>query len=148
LTGQVAGRTRTKADGLPPVGELGVAALICTLVAGIIVAAQVPNSDLLWPSVVLLVVSAVLLGTAAVLLARVKTFAWRTFFQVWQWAMLAYLVIAGMLEFVFVKDDTPGKMLVMLTLLLLSFALTVPLLLAFSVARFQEPGAHAEERQG
>jgi type III secretory pathway component EscS len=138
MTGHAAGASSpSKADTLPPVTGLGVAALICTLVAGIVVAAQVPNTDTLWPAVVLLVVAAVLLATAAVLLARVRTFAWRAFFQVWQWAMVAYIVIAGMLEYVFIKDDTPGRVLVMLTLLLIAFALTVPLLLAFSVARFQ-----------
>jgi len=123
---------------LPPVMELGVASLICTLAAGVIVAAQVPKTDLLWPAIVLLGISAGLLLVGGVLMARIKEFAWRSFFQVWKWAMLAYIVIAGMLEYVFVKDNTPDRILVMLTLLLIAFALTVPSLLAFSVARFQE----------
>jgi len=118
--------------------ELGVASLICTLAAGVIVAAQVPKTDLLWPAIVLLGISAGLLLVGGVLMARIKEFAWRSFFQVWKWAMLAYIVIAGMLEYVFVKDNTPDRILVMLTLLLIAFALTVPSLLAFSVARFQE----------
>ena len=102
------------------------------------VAAQVPQTDLLWPAIVLLGISAGLLLVGGVLMARIKEFAWRSFFQVWKWAMLAYIVIAGMLEYVFVKDNTPDRILVMLTLLLIAFALTVPSLLAFSVARFQE----------
>lgn len=122
---------------LPPVMELGVASLICTLAAGVIVAAQVPKTDLLWPAIVLLGISAGLLLVGGVLMARIKEFAWRSFFQVWKWAMLAYIVIAGMLEYVFVKDNTPDRILVMLTLLLIAFALTVPSLLAFSVARYQ-----------
>lgn len=129
---------RTEAN-LPPVIEVGVASLICTLAAGVIVAAQVPKSDVLWPAIALLAISAALLLAGGVMMTRIKEFAWQSFFRVWKWAMLAYIVIAGMLEYVFIKDDTPDRILVMLTLLLIAFALTVPSLLAFSVARFQEP---------
>lgn len=138
MTGHAQQHAGTPRRALPPVLEIGVASLICTLAAGIIVAAQVPNSDTLWPAVVLLVVSATLLAAMGFLMTRIEHFAWRPFRQVWQWAMLAYIVIAGMLEYVFVKDKTPDNVLVMLTLLLVAFALTVPTLLAFSVARFQE----------
>lgn len=133
MTGQLAASKRTTA---PPVTELGVGALICTVAAGVIVAAQVPNADTLWPAIVLLVAAAVLLGAAVVLMARIESFAWHRFFQVWQWEMLAYIVIAGMIEFVFIKDNTPGRILALLTLLLIAFALTVPLLMAFTVARY------------
>lgn len=136
MTGQVAGTHGPKGKPIPPVTELGVAALICTLVAGVIVAAQVPNAHTLWPAIVLLVVAAVLLVAAVVMMTRIESFAWRRFFQVWQWEMLAYIVIAGMIEFVFIKDETPGRILALLTLLLVAFALTVPLLMAFTVARF------------
>lgn len=136
MTGQTRQATSGANDSLPPVAELGVGALICTMTSGIIVAAQVPNTTLMWPSIVLLVVAAGFLVSAVTLLARAQNFAWRRFRQVWQWAMLAYIVIAGMLEYVFVKDNTPTNMMIMLTLLLIAFALTVPLLMAFSVARF------------
>ena len=53
---------------------------------------------------------------------------------------LAYVVIAGMLEYVFVYDHTSGTQLVILTLMLAVFAVNVPMLLGFSVARFDEPG--------
>jgi hypothetical protein len=75
-------------------------------------------------------------------LARVRDFAWRTFFVVGGWALAAYLVIAGMLEFVFVLDHTQGGLLIVLTLMLAVYAVNVPLLLAFSVARYQ-PGKAA-----
>jgi uncharacterized membrane protein len=48
-------------------------------------------------------------------------------------------VIAGMLEYVFVYDHTRGTQLVILSLMLFVFALNIPMLLGFSVARFQEP---------
>ncbi len=142
MTGQAHPHAGTPQRALPPVLELGVVSLICTLAAGVIVAAQVPNSDTLWPAVVLLVISAALLGAMGVFMVRIREFAWRPFRQVWQWAMLAYIVIAGMLEYVFIKDKTPDNVLIMLTLLLIAFALTVPTMLAFSVARFQAPDRH------
>ena len=55
--------------------------------------------------------------------------------------LAAYVVIAGMLEYVFVYDHTSGTQLLILTLMLVVFAVNVPMLLGFSVARFQEPGA-------
>jgi hypothetical protein len=39
-----------------------------------------------------------------------------------RWALLAYLVIAGMLEYVFVLDHTRGRVLLVLTLMLVLFA--------------------------
>jgi hypothetical protein len=44
-----------------------------------------------------------------------------------------------LLEFVFVLDHTRGASLVVLTFSLVVFALDIPLLMAFSVARYQEP---------
>ena len=54
---------------------------------------------------------------------------------------LAYVVIAGMLEYVFVYDHTRGTQLLILTLMLAVFAVNIPMLLGFSVARFQSPDA-------
>jgi uncharacterized membrane protein (DUF4010 family) len=80
---------------------------------------------------------------AAAMLARVRDFAWHTFFVVAGWTLAAYVVIAGMLEFVFVLDHTRGGLLVVLTLILAVFAVDVPLLLGFSVARYQPAPAAA-----
>ena len=91
-----------------------------------------------------------LLGSAAVLLvvgvglvARLHQFSWPRFFQVLRWALLAYCVIAGMLEYVFVLDGTRGVMLAILTAMLAIFAVDVPVVLAFSVARYERTGAPA-----
>ena len=51
--------------------------------------------------------------------------------------MLAYLLIAGMIEFAFVFDHTRGTALVLLTVMLALFMLNVPVLIAFTVARYQ-----------
>ena len=78
-------------------------------------------------------------GQGYVALSRVREFAWRTFFTVGGWVLLAYAVIAGMLEFVFVLDQTRGAVLLVLSLMLLVFAVDIPIVLAFSVARHQDP---------
>lgn len=44
-----------------------------------------------------------------------------------------------MLEYVFVLDGTRGASLLVMTFMLVVFALDVPALLAFSVARYQNP---------
>jgi hypothetical protein len=73
-----------------------------------------------------------------VLLARVPGFEWDRFFGVAKWSFLAYAVISGLLEWVFVKDGTRGSELVVLTLSLVIFAIHVPLLIGYTVARYPE----------
>lgn len=125
---------------LPPVSELSMASMALVIVSGIYLAAHLPARAPLGPSVGLLAASAAVFAVALVLVARVRPFAWDVFFRVAGWALVAYLVIGGTLEFVFVFDHTRGSMLAVLTLSLLLFALNVPLLLAFTVARYQPAG--------
>ena len=125
----------------PPVMPLGIATLILVVAGGIIITAQYGrHADLLVPGV-LLGVAAVLLVVNVVLVSRIKEFARPVFRRVLGWALLAYVVIAGILEFVFVYDHTPHRLLVLLSAMLLLFALDVPLMLAYSVARWQPPDA-------
>jgi len=127
---------------LPPVTPLALTALILVVAGGIYLAAHLPRPAPLGPAIAALAAAAAVLLAAAAALARVRDFAWPTFFVVGGWALAAYLVIAGMLEFVFVLDHTRGGLLVVLTLMLAVYAVNVPLLLAFSVARYQ-PGPAA-----
>ena len=69
-------------------------------------------------------------------LAKTEGFAWARFIEVGRWALLAYLVISAMIEYVFLRNNTSGGPLVVLTLSLVVFALTVPVLIAFTVARY------------
>jgi hypothetical protein len=50
-----------------------------------------------------------------------------------------------MIEYVFVADGTPGRPLLVLTLMLAIFAVDIPLILAFSVARYQAVGPVDEQ---
>ena len=61
-------------------------------------------------------------------------------FQVARWALLAYAIIAGMIEFAFVFDHTRGSQLVVMTTMLALFMLNVPVLIGFTVARYQRAG--------
>lgn len=122
---------------LPPVTAFAVTALILVIAGGIDLAAHLPRPAPLGPAIAALAVAAIALLAGVAALARLRDFAWRTFFVVGGWTLAAYVLIAGMLEFVFVLDHTPGSLLIVLSLMLLVFAIDIPLLLAFSVARYQ-----------
>ncbi len=126
--------------GRPPIPAVCVASMVLVLVSGIYLAAYLPRRAPLGPAIGLVCAGAVTLVAAVVLVARLTEFSWSSFFLVAKWALLAYGVIAGMLEFAFIRDGTSGSMLVLLTASLVVFAVDIPTLLAFSVARFQ-PGA-------
>ena len=63
---------------------------------------------------------------------------WRRFVEVGRWALLAYAITAGLIEFSFVRNHLSGGPLVVLTLSLVVYAVHVPVLIAFTVARYTE----------
>jgi hypothetical protein len=130
---------------LPPVAELSVVSMALVITGGIYLVAHLPQRAPLGPAVGLLAAAGALLVANAVLVSLLRPFAWRVFFQVAGWVLVAYVVIGGMLEFTFIFDDTRGALLVVLTLSLLVFALDIPILLGFSVARYQDPAQPAIE---
>jgi hypothetical protein len=123
---------------LPPVTELGMASLALIVIGGIYLSANIPNHVSLAPAVALLVGSIVLLVVNMTLLARTSGFAWTRFFDVARWAFLAYAVIAAMIEYAFLRNHLKGGPLIVLTLSLVVFAVHVPILIGFTVARFDE----------
>ncbi len=129
---------------LPPVAEVAVLTLVLVVIGGTYIAARLPRQVPLGLPIVLVVAAAVLLVANVVVLSRTQEFAWDKFFLVGKWALLAYLVIAGMLEYVFVRNDTPDDVLALLTAMLAIFAVDIPLLFAFSVARYQPAAAKPE----
>jgi hypothetical protein len=111
-------------------------ALIVT--GGIYLASHLPQRVPLAPAIVLLAASATLLATNLFLLSRVPDFPWGRFFEIARWAFLAYAIIAGTIEYAFVRNHMKGGALVVLTLSLAVFAVHVPVLIGFTVARFHE----------
>jgi hypothetical protein len=129
---------------LPPVTPLGMTSLALIVAGGIYLASHLPEHVPLAPAIALLGVSALLLALNLLLLSRVAGFPWRRFFEVARWALLAYAVIAGTIEYAFLRNHLKGGPLVVLTLSLVVFALHVPLLIGFTVARFHEAAATAD----
>jgi uncharacterized membrane protein len=124
---------------LPPVTELAMASLALIVAGGIYLSSHLPKHVSLLPAIVLLAASALLLATNLFLLTRVQAFPWPRFFQVGKWSLLAYLAIAGMIEYAFLRNHVRGGPLVVLTLSLAIFAVHVPTLVGFTVARYHQP---------
>ena len=123
---------------LPPVTEVGMASLALIVAGGIYLSAHLPRHVPLGPAVALLAASVVLLVGNLVALSRVSGFAWDRFFAVAKWSLLAYVVTAGLIEYAFLRDHVSGGALVVLTLSLAVFAVHVPILIGFTVARYAD----------
>jgi hypothetical protein len=124
---------------LPPVTAIAMTSLALIVIGGIYLASHLPEHVSLGAPIALLAASVLLLAGNLAALARVEGFAWQRFFDVAKWALLAYLLIAGMIEYTFLRNHLRGGALVVLTLSLLVFAVHVPTLIGFTVARFYEP---------
>jgi hypothetical protein len=123
----------------PPVTGIAMTSLALIVAGGIYLSAHLPEHVPIGPAVVLLVLSALLMAYNIYSLTRVKDFPWDRFFAVAKWSLLAYLVIAGLIEYAFLKNHLSGAPLVVLTVSLLIFAIHVPTLLGFTVARYYDP---------
>ena len=133
---------------LPPVTQLGMLSLGLIVAGGIYLSAHLPSHVPIGPAVLLLAASALLLAVNIFLLSRVSGFAWDRFFEVGKWSLRAYAVIAGIIEYVFLRNHVRGDTLIVLTLSLVVltlslavFAVHVPMLVGFTVARYDEPDA-------
>ncbi|HEX4754351.1 MAG TPA: hypothetical protein VH661_01190 [Candidatus Dormibacteraeota bacterium] len=124
---------------VPPVTQLVIGSLALVIIGGIVMAGNFPRPPSLAVPVALLAGSAILFAISLLLLTRHREFPWPVFFGVARWALLAYLVIAGMIEYAFIHNHAEGAPLLVLSLMLLMFALDVPLSIGFTVARFAEP---------
>jgi hypothetical protein len=124
----------------PPVTQLAMTSLALIVAGGIYLSAHLPKAVSLAPAIGLLAASAVLLVVNLFLLSRVREFDWPRFFEVGKWSLLAYVVIAGMIEYVFLRNHLRGGPLIVLTLSLVIFAVHVPALVGFTVARFHASG--------
>jgi hypothetical protein len=121
---------------LPPVTQVGMLSLALIVAGGIYLAAHLPQEVPLGPAVALLAASALLLMGNLLSLTRVDGFAWGRFLQVGKWALLAYAITAGLIEYAFVRNHLSGGPLVVLSLSLVVYAVHVPMLIAFTVARY------------
>ena len=122
----------------PPVAWLTTGALALVVVGGIVTASYAPRKAPLGLAEALLALAAVLLVSVVVIFARLKDFAWSTFATVFKWALLAYVIEAGIIEFAFVRNHVSGASLVIISGMLVVFGVSVPTTIAFTAARFAD----------
>lgn len=123
---------------LPPVSEISIAILIMVIVGGVYLASHLPNHVSLLPTTILIALAGLLVLINLYLLSRILNFAWDKFFLVAKWTLLAYGVIAGTLEYIFIRDGTRGSVLALLSSALLIFAINLPIHFGFTVARYAD----------
>jgi hypothetical protein len=127
----------------PPVTEVAMLSLALILAGGIYLSAHLPLHVPLTPASILLALSAALMVFNVFSMTRIKGFAWERFFAVAKWSLLSYSVTAGLIEYVFIRNHTSGGPLVVLTLSLVVYAVHVPTLMGFTVARYYQPQPQA-----
>ncbi len=138
-----AARAPSASRRFPPVAGVTTASLGLVVIGGILMASYAPRRPPLGVPVALAVAGAVLLLAGGWLTARLRPFAWDRFFLVFRWALLAYVISAGVIAFAFIKDHTRGAPLAVVLVMLVIYALDVPLVIAFTVARYSSPAGHA-----
>ena len=126
---------------LPPVTAVAMTSLALIVAGGIYLSSHIPQHVPLAPAIALLVASTLVLVVNYALLRRVPHFAWHRFFSVARWALLAYALTAGMIEYAFVRNHLKGGPLIIVTLSLVIYALQVPTLIGFTVARYDTTDA-------
>ncbi len=122
---------------LPPIAEVAVVTMALVVIGGTFIAGHIPDKVPLLLPTILAIAAAVLLVFNLYQVSTLKQFAWGVFKQVYGWSLVGYGVIAGLLMFVFLRDDIPGDVMTFLIAMLVIFAINIPLLFAFSVARYQ-----------
>ena len=122
----------------PKAVETVTVSLAAVVVGGVWLGSHAPRRPPLGLPTVLLIVAAVLLMAGGVMVTRVAGFSWDTFVRVGRWALLAYIIAAGMIEFAFVRNHTRGAPLAVVTAMLVVFALDVPFIIATTVARYDD----------
>ncbi|MHB1210136.1 MAG: hypothetical protein ACYC1I_10605 [Acidimicrobiales bacterium] len=123
---------------VPPVGWMTGGALLLVVIGGVYMASYAPRTAPLGVATGLMAGGVFLMIAAGVALRRARDFAWRTFRKVFKWAFLAYAISAAMIEFAFVRDHMKGTSLMVVSVMLVVFASSVPATIAFTVARFAD----------
>jgi hypothetical protein len=122
---------------LPPISEIAIVTMALVVIGGTYIAAYIPDDVPLVLPTILAVAAALLLAVNVYLTSTLNPFAWGVFRQVFGWSLVGYGVISALLMFVFIRDDIPGDVMTFLIAMLVIFAVNIPLLFAFSVARYQ-----------
>lgn len=134
-----AGRTGAamKERKMPPVNLIGTVALGFAIAGVTYLTSTLPEEPPFTPAIVLLALATAAVIANAITLARIQDFAWRIFFVVGGWTLLGYGLISGLLMFILIYNHLPAQQLAFQIATLCLLAVDVPMMLAFSVARYQ-----------
>jgi uncharacterized membrane protein YoaK (UPF0700 family) len=126
---------------LPPISEISLLVLALVVSGGIYLASHLPHHVSLVPTTILVGLAGFGVLINLILLSRIRTFDWAVFTLVAKWTLLAYGLIAGALEYIFIKDGTRGTVLAVMTGALFVFAINLPIHFGFTVARYSDKTA-------
>lgn len=124
---------------VPPVIPVAMVALALAVTGGVFLSAEALTNPSLVVPAIFVIAGAVLELAAVVLALRTRPFAWRRFRMVFGWALLAYVVQSAMIVFAFARNHVPGGPMALLVIGVAVFATDVPLMIGYTVARYQRP---------
>ena len=129
---------------LPPVDLLAMVSLGLIVIGGIFMASNVPKTPSLVLPWTLFAVSAAIFVWNMYSLRILDKSERARFVQYGKWGLLAYIIEGGFLMYVFISDGVRGGSLAVLLGMLALFMLNVPLLIAFTVVKFNGGAPQAQ----
>lgn len=110
------------------------AALTCAVIGGIYIGSTIGGHSSLLPAVIVAVVAYLFMTVSLVGLILNHHYSRPSFVKYVRGALLAYLLEAGILEFVFAYDHVSSTVIVILSALLVIFATSVPVIIGHTLA--------------
>ncbi len=126
---------------VPPVVPIAMTALTLAIISGIVVVGQIGKEPALTLPAVFVIAAVILELVAVALAVTIRPFAWSLFLKVFKWTLLAYVLQSAIIQWAFIINDVPGRPLAVLTTGIVVFATVVPLMIAFTAARYQQVDA-------
>jgi hypothetical protein len=127
----------TEKTKLPPCDLLSVISLSFVIIGGIYMTSYMPEKPPLLGAITLLVVSAAIFLVNSILLVSRLNLIGHVFFKVAKWIVIVETIISAMLAYVFIYDGVRSTTLVILLMFLVLFALNIPIIVSYTVAKTQ-----------
>ncbi len=121
----------------PPCETFATLSLSFVVIGGITMAAYSPDTAPFTLSGTLLGIALLVFVINAFLIAKVFHEIKSVFIKVAKWMILVEVIVSGLLFYVFYLDGTRSTSLVILTAFLALFALNIPIIVGYTVAKSQ-----------
>jgi len=122
----------------PPCDMVCVGIMALVLATAVYLIGFLPHKPTLVPAWIMLGIAVVLLLAVVILLFSNKdTINFHMFGKVFKWMLLAYVVISGMLGSIVFVNRMPADIVATAVVAMVLFAIDIPLLVAFTVAKYQ-----------